>query len=204
MSDSKPPPFQPPTPWPGGLVTPSATPPDSPSDTPPGAAPPAGPSPAVPRPPAPSRPLPPAGGAGATPEPNLSFSLDGWLAELGGVFRGTAVYKPSVGESGRATGIRVRLVYDAYGAGGTLHQVAAELRWAMEPGSAFVTTFEVGVPGTEPVSYDGQLITIRWQLEVAATRPWRSDHTVVADVLVVPVGGLSVYRSPHPYRPAPG
>lgn len=203
MTDSAPPPFQPPTPWPGGLVTPPASP-ATPAQPPTGPAPGAGPSPAVPRPPAPGQPMPPAGAADAGPAPNLSFSLDGWLAELGGVFQGTAVYKPSAGESGRATGIRVRLVYDAYGAGGTLHQVAVEQRWTIKPGSTFVTAFAVGVPGTEPVSYDGQLITIRWQLEVAATRPWRPDHTVVADVLVVPVGGLSVYRSAHPYRPAIG
>lgn len=136
--------------------------------------------------------------------PNLSFSLDGWLAELGGAFQGTIAYHPTEGEAGRANGIRLRLSYRTAGVGGSVHRVAAEQRWSMEPGASFVTSFLVGVPGLEPISYDGQLLSIRWQIEVAATRPWRGDHSVVADVLVVPVGGGSIYRTPHPYQPLPG
>ena len=144
--------------------------------------------------------------SGADPEvpPSLSFSLDGWLAEIGGNFQGTIAYRPAAGESGRATGIRLRLAYHTFGEGNQLHRVVAEQRWTMEPGDPFVTSFLVGVPGTEPISYDGHLVSVRWRIEVAATRPWRADHEVVADVLVVPVGGASLYRTPHPYRPLPG
>ena len=134
---------------------------------------------------------------------SASFSLDGWLAEVGGAFQGRIAYHPRADQAGRATGIRLRLAYRTSGVGAAVHRVVAEQRWTIEPGVPFGTPFLVGVPGLEPISYDGQLLSIQWEMEVTATRPWRADHSVTALVLVVPVGGAALYRTAHPYRPLP-
>jgi hypothetical protein len=139
-----------------------------------------------------------------SPEPNVSFSLDSWMAELGGWFQGQLIYSPTAGEAGRADGLRVRLRYRTDGRGDTDRGVVVEQRYPLQAETASSTPFRVPVAPNVPISYDGELIKLRWQLEVAATRPWRPDHVVTADVVVVPVGAFRFYRGPHPFRPVPG
>lgn len=136
------------------------------------------------------------------PPPGLSFTLDHWLAELGGAFQGTVTYRPPDGSTARAEGIRVDLVRSAVGVDlTTIRTVVAQQQWTIEPGAPLIAPFVLDVPREQAISYFGQMIGVRWAIEATTTRGPKRDRATTAEVTVLPVGAGALYRGPHPYRP---
>lgn len=140
--------------------------------------------------------------AAVPPPPGLSFTLDQWLAELGGAFQGTVTYRPPNGSTTRAEGIRVELVRSAVGVDLiTIRTVVVHQQWTLEPGAPLVAPFVLDVPRQQAISYAGQMIGVRWAIGAKITRGRQREPATTAEVSVIPVGAGALYHGPHPYRP---
>ena len=59
-------------------------------------------------------------------------------------------------------------------------------------------SFALDVPFDGPVSYDGGLLRVIWEVEARTDLRMRIDQKTTATVIVVPMGGLGLYRRAHP------
>jgi len=58
----------------------------------------------------------------------------------------------------------------------------------------------VPIPTDSPISYQGELFSVFYQLVVVTNIEKAIDHKRKIDTIVVPRGGLDVYNQPHPLR----
>jgi hypothetical protein len=58
--------------------------------------------------------------------------------------------------------------------------------------------FTLDVADDSPISYDGGLLRLIWEVEARTDLRLRIDKKATATVVVVPAGGLGLYRRPHP------
>ena len=131
---------------------------------------------------------------------DFELELQDPVAEVGGAFRGRVVSEAEIDAGVRA--VRVWLRFEAKGRGNTDGAIVDADEIPLHPGQPFDVPFTLRVPPTVPISYDGRLIRVVWELGVRVDRRLAKDQSVERTVLVVPEGGQSVYRQPHPL-PAP-
>jgi hypothetical protein len=58
--------------------------------------------------------------------------------------------------------------------------------------------FSLLVPATSPVSYDGTLMRVMYEIEARVDLKFARDEKSAHQDLVIPVGGMGVYNRPHP------
>lgn len=137
------------------------------------------------------------------PDEQLRIELQHDIAEVGGRFVGHLQRSPADGASndreiGRVRGVRVSLKMTTEGRGDTDSMEVAEVAAAVDEYGMASQQFELEVPLDVPVSYDGRLIRVRWQIEARTDRKLAVDAIAASEVLVVPRGGLGHYDRPHP------
>lgn len=136
-------------------------------------------------------------------DPNLAIRLDHDVAEVGGSFRCSLRRSPADGETndktvGKVRAVRIVLRMRTEGRGNTdrrdfeTHEIPVD-----EYGMA-TADLELAVPTDAPISYDGSLIRVLWEIEARTDLKLMGDQRSSVSVLVVPTGGLGAYDRAHP------
>ncbi len=137
--------------------------------------------------------------------PDVDITLANDATEIGGVFQGQLI---RVGElddlvdrgQSRTRGIRLQLRYRTEGRGTTFTEIADEGECEADEFGRINATFELQVPRDGPISYDGSLIRVIWEIEVRVDIKRGFDTKDEIPVLVLPTNGWGIYQGPHPYR----
>lgn len=131
---------------------------------------------------------------------NLWIDLDTDVGECGDVVTGTVRWGPL---DSAPRSIRVGLRYWTEGRGNTDSETVAEIR--LDGSTTGSGRFELPVPATGPISFDGSLIRVLWEIELRIDRRMRTDPDVSHPVTILPRGGLAAWarRSAPPPTVAP-
>lgn len=141
-------------------------------------------------------------------DPNLDVELDNDVVEVGTAVTGRIQRWPSDGDDnskkiGQIKAVRVKVSWRTEGRGDRARGTAGEITIpAAEFGQAS-GTFSVPIPPNAPISYDGSLIRVIWELEARTDRKLARDPKNSFRLLIVPRNGLGRYERPHPL-PKPG
>ena len=125
------------------------------------------------------------------------------LVEVGSIVRGRLV---RVGElqdlatssSTRVRELRLALRWVTEGRATTDSEVVDGRTFPVDEYGRLDTGFELAVPPTGPISYDGRLVRVRWRIEVEVDIKLKRDTSLASDVVVVPRNGFGVYQRSHP------
>lgn len=131
----------------------------------------------------------------------LQLDLDNVVAECGGSFSGRIRRTPDAdGESSssRARAVRIVLRYYTEGRGDRDDRDVSRLEIDLEPHGGLDTGFVLDMAPDVPVSYDGRMLRVLYEIEARVDVKFARDPTVDRSVLVVPRGGLGLYDRPHP------
>ena len=94
--------------------------------------------------------------------------------------------------------VRVVLRYRTEGRGDTDSWTSDPVGFPVAVDGSLNAEFTLDVPDDAPVSYDGSLLRLIWEVEARTNLRMRIDKKASAPVVVVPVGGLGLYRRAHP------
>lgn len=136
-------------------------------------------------------------------DPALDVDLVTDVAEVGGVFEGHLTRKPQLDDSQEAgkhrlQGVRLELRYETEGRGDTDARTVTTQRFQVDEWGQASVGFQIQVPPLGPISYDGRLIRVRWELIAIAMVKLAIDRRLSLPVLVVPRNGGGLYDRPHP------
>lgn len=136
-------------------------------------------------------------------DPQLQVELINDVAEVGGYFSGHITRSPVDGARntpgrGHVRAVRVRLHMFTEGRGDKDSWHSNEIEAPVDEHGMTSAPFEIPVPSGAPISYDGSLVRVRWQMEIRTDRKMALDSVLSTEVLVVPHGGMGLYTRPHP------
>lgn len=136
-------------------------------------------------------------------DPNLDIEIDNDVVEVGATVSGRIQRWPSDGDDnskkiGKIQAVRVKVSWRTEGRGDRARATVGEITIpAAEFGQAS-GSFSVPIPPNSPISYDGSLIRVIWELEARTDRKLARDPKNSYRLLVVPRNGLGRYKRPHP------
>ncbi len=138
-------------------------------------------------------------------DPNLSIQIEHDIAEVGSFFACTVSRSPTDGVTnepgrGQVRGVRIELGWSTEGRGDTDSDTVASLVIPVDEFGMANARVELPVPANGPISYDGALIRVRWELSAQTDIKLGVDQRSSAEVLVVPARGLGTYDRAHPLR----
>lgn len=127
--------------------------------------------------------------------------IDSEIAELGASFTGYVTYEPSPGEPDRRIrGIEFELQWTMGEHNDNDEATFEPTRIECDADGRLDTIWVVPVPHDQPISYDGHLFAVTWQLKATLdVRRGRDEHWT-QEVVVIPRNGRLVYDGPHPLR----
>lgn len=136
-------------------------------------------------------------------DPQLTVELVSDIAALGSYFSGHIRRSPVDGAAnapgrGQVRAVRVGLYMFTQGRGDEDSWRSDEIEAPVDEHGMASAPFRLPVPHDMPISYDGALIRVRWQIEVRTDRKMALDSVLSADVLVVARRGEHLYQRPHP------
>ena len=131
---------------------------------------------------------------------HLDIKLDNDIAEVDGQFTGDLTYVVPDEKPDAIRGIRLELRYFTEGRGSTNSEHLSSMVIEIDTSQNAIERFEIPVPENAPISYDGQLIRVLWEIKATIDIARGSDYNRVKPVIVVPVNGLGTYEYPHPLR----
>jgi hypothetical protein len=138
-------------------------------------------------------------------DPSLDVDLEQGISEVGGRFRGRLRRSGELddltveGTSKQAVrGVRLTLGYHTEGRGDTDELTVAELQFPVDNYGRLDAAFELAIPRSGPISYDGRLIRLLWTIEARVDVKLARDLSTHIPVLVIPTGGWGLYHRPHP------
>ena len=139
------------------------------------------------------------------PDEHLQLTLQNDMSEIGGVFRGRLVRVGDMDDlaedsESRVRAVRLRLHYKTEGRGDTDSKTIETHEFPADEYGAVNADFELAIPDDGPISYDGQLIRVLWEIEARVDIKMRRDKRTTAAVLVLPTNGWGLYNLPHPLR----
>lgn len=139
------------------------------------------------------------------PDPTLSITLDVPAVELGGRIQGRVARAGEVDdlfEEGdqNVRAVRLRLRYYTEGRGTKVSRVVDETEFPTDEYGRVDTAFDLHVSPAAPISYDGSLIRVLWELEATVDIERRIDRRTEIPILVLPTNGWGLYQRPHPLR----
>ena len=136
----------------------------------------------------------------------VRLDLDDLVAEVGTGFTGRVHREPDadgVTSESRARAIRLMLRLRTEGRGDTDTKPITTCEFDVESHGGLSASFELAVPTGVPISYDGSLIRVIYEIEVRVDIKLARDPKVERLVLVVPRGGKQLYDRPHPLPVSP-
>lgn len=138
-------------------------------------------------------------------DPNLAIQIEDDVAEVGAKFRCSVQRSPADGESnsggrGQIRSVEITLGYFTEGRATVDKETVSSATIPVDEYGMASGDVELAIPADAPISYDGRLIRVRWQIEATTDIKLGRDQKSSAFVLVVPVGGHGLYESPHPLR----
>lgn len=131
----------------------------------------------------------------------VGLELDEQVCEVGGRFTGRLIRQADadgISNDSRARSIRLVLRVYTSGRGDTDRRDISTLTFDLEAHGGLNADFSLTVPADSPVSYDGSLMRIMYEIEARIDLKLARDEKYARQVLVVPEGGLGVYDRPHP------
>lgn len=141
-----------------------------------------------------------------SPDPLLSYKLASYVAEVGDAFHLSLSRSPADGSMndkmvGKVRSVRVELGFETEGRGDTDRSTIARFEMPIDRFGMGSADVRIDVPHNAPISYDGHLIRVRYNLHIRTDLSASIDHATDVPVLVVPVGGATTYQSAHPLPP---
>ena len=98
----------------------------------------------------------------------------------------------------RARGVRLVLRVYTEGRGTVDKRDVSTAQFDLESHGGLNASFSLAVPATSPISYDGALMRVKYEIEARVDLKLARDDKYTRQVLVVPEGGMGVYDRPHP------
>ncbi|MCB0997217.1 MAG: hypothetical protein KDB21_19115 [Acidimicrobiales bacterium] len=133
---------------------------------------------------------------------NIWLTLDSPVAEVGETVSGWAQWE---GLEKDARGVEVSLQYRTEGRGDTDRGTFSTTRQPAA-GSGSVR-FDLAVPAEGPITFDGRLIRVIWEVNVKLDVPWATDIVQTETITIFPRGGRTLWvqrnAPPPPPPPAP-
>ncbi len=138
-------------------------------------------------------------------DPNLHISMENGITEVGSVFRGritSAGQRDDLAETSNQSvrAVRLSLRYYTQGRGDRDSQTVVGHEFPVDSYGRVDAGFELPVPLAGPISYDGRLIRVLWEVEARVDIKLRRDAKTIVPVLVIPTNGWGLYDRPHPLR----
>lgn len=142
------------------------------------------------------------------PDPTLSMTLTNNIAPVGTSFQGHLTRTPELDDGQepgkhRIQGVRLGLGFVTEGRGDTNMASVYDHEFPVDDWGRLSVPFQVPVPHEGPISYDGRLIRLRWELTATVMIKRAIDRHLEVPVLVIPANGWGVYDRPHPLPSAP-
>ena len=104
--------------------------------------------------------------------------------EVGSILKGQVTWTPE--KESKPRGLRVAMAWRTEGRGNRKEATCGETeRTDMAPGSEVTLPFEFHVPLEGPVSYDGKLMKIIWEIIVQVDLPFARDEIEKKEIRVV-------------------
>lgn len=129
----------------------------------------------------------------------LSMELDDEVAVVGGIFSGKLIREPDGMEKGpMARAVRLSLKFFTEGRGDKDQKTLHTIEFPLGDDGRLDAPFSFDVPSDGPISYDGSLIRVVWEIEARIDLKLARDPKTERTVLVVPEGGGGLYQTPHP------
>ena len=140
------------------------------------------------------------------PGPNLQLALQNDITEVGGSFRGRLIRMGDMDDLAQDSessvrAVRLRLHYRTEGRGDTDAKTIETYEFPADDYGGVNVDFDLAVPEDGPISYDGRLIRVLWEIEARVDIKMRRDKRTTAPVLVLPTNGWGLYSRPHPLGP---
>ncbi len=130
----------------------------------------------------------------------LDLQLESYAAEVGGQFVGQLTYSANPDKADTVRGLRVVLRYFTEGRGDTNSNDVWVIPVDVDSFGNATERFHIPVPPDGPISYDGRLIRLRWEVRATVDLARRRDYHSTVPVMILPVNGWGVYEYPHPLR----
>ncbi len=133
----------------------------------------------------------------------VSFRLASAVAEVAGAFQISVSRAPADGKTneasfGKVRALRVHLEFETEGRGDRDSREYESVTIPIDRFGMGQADVNLEVPFNAPVSYDGRMIRIKYQLVITTDRQSALDHRLEIPVVVAPAGGASTYQYPHP------
>jgi sporulation-control protein spo0M len=137
----------------------------------------------------------------------IRLEFDALVVECGGRFTGRVTRDPDadgVTTDSRARSVRLTLRYRTEGRGDNESKKITVVNFDVETHGGLSVPFSLPVPMGSPISYDGSLMRVIYEVEARVDIKLARDPKIKRLVLVVPEGGGWVYDRPHPLPMQPG
>jgi len=131
----------------------------------------------------------------------MGLELDDLVCPVGYQFTGRLIRRADadgVSQTSKARAVRLVLRVYTEGRGDVDKRDVSSSNFDLEPHGGLNAGFSLAVPQTSPISYDGSLMRIRYEIEARVDLKLARDDRYSRQVLVVPEGGMGVYDRPHP------
>ena len=130
-----------------------------------------------------------------------SVEVDDYFVELGARVEGRVLLPGAEGldpSVERIREVRVALHYWTEGRGDSDSWHGAPQVFDVNIDGSLHGRFSLDVPANAPISYDGSLFRVRWEVEARTDLKLRIDKTAGVGIVVLPAGGHGLYLQPHP------
>lgn len=131
----------------------------------------------------------------------MGLELDDLVCPVGHRFSGRLIRQADadgVTTTSKARAVRLVLRMYTEGRGDVDRSEISSCTFDLEPHGGLSASFSLSVPATSPISYDGTLMRIKYEIEARVDLKLARDDKYARQVLVVPEGGMGVYDRPHP------
>lgn len=138
-------------------------------------------------------------------DPQVSYKFASQFAEIGTAFHVSVARSPDDGVlnekmMGKVRALRISLEMKTEGRGDTDTRNVASAEIPVDRFGAARGDIVLAVPIDLPISYDGRLLRVVYEVTIRTDTQLGLDPKVEIPVVVVPQNGIGRYGQPHPLR----